>query len=342
MAKVITLGEIMLRLSPPGYQRFAQAVDFEINYGGAEANVAASLAQFGHDAAFVSKIPANAIGDAAVGTLKKLGVDCSYIVRGGERLGVYFLENGASVRPSSVVYDRAGSAITKAEPQEFDFDRIFEGVDLFHISGITPVLSKQAAVLTLTALKKAKEHGVTVSFDLNYRAKLWTSDVEGKQSVLHDMMQYVDICFGNARDAAKCLGYAEEGVDFINGDYPLCVDETHMRNVLNHYHFSYLITTLRNSISASDNGWSGAVCTADGYFKGKEYMLHIVDRVGGGDAFASGVLHGIFSGMEPERALNFGLAAAAIKHTIPGDLNYIGEAEVLALMDSNGSGRVQR
>ena len=191
MAKVVTLGEIMLRLSPPGYQRFAQASDFEINYGGAEANVAASLAHFGNDAAFVSKVPANAIGDAAVATLRKLGVDCSHIVRGGNRLGIYFLENGASVRPSSVVYDRADSAITKATADEFDFDAIMEGADLFHVSGITPVLSKAAAELTMTALKKAKEHGVTVSFDLNYRAKLWTEDIEGKQKMLSEMLPKV-------------------------------------------------------------------------------------------------------------------------------------------------------
>lgn len=342
MAKVVTLGEIMLRLSPPGYQRFAQAVDFEINYGGAEANVAASLAQFGHDASFLSKIPDNAIGDAAVSALKKLGVDCSHIVRGGSRLGIYFLENGASVRPSSVVYDRAGSAVTKAAPEEFDFDRIFEDADLFHVSGITPVLSEQAGKLTLAALKAAKEHGVTVSFDLNYRAKLWTSDIEGKQKMLSDMMPYVDLCFGNARDAAKCLGYSEDGTDFINGDYSICVDEQHMQNVLKHYNFTHLITTLRKSISASDNGWSGAVCSRDGFHKGRDYTLHIVDRVGGGDAFASGFLHGFLSGMDAGRALEFGLAAAAIKHTIPGDLNYISEAEVLSLMDSGGSGRVQR
>ena len=313
MAKIVTLGEIMLRLSPPGYQRFAQASDFEINYGGAEANVAASLAQFGNDAAFVSKVPANAIGDAAVATLQKLGVDCHHIVRGGNRLGIYFLENGASVRPSSVVYDRADSAITKATADEFDFDSIMEGVDLFHVSGITPVLSKTAAELTMTALKKAKEHGVTVSFDLNYRAKLWTEDIEGKQKMLSEMMPYVDICFGNARDAAKCLGYSEDGVDFINGDYQICVDEEHMTNVLNHYGFTHLITTLR-----------------------------IVDRVGGGDSFASGCLHGILAQMGAEKSLEFGLAAAAIKHTIPGDLNFISETEVLNLMDSDGAGRVQR
>ena len=214
--------------------------------------------------------------------------------------------------------------------------------DLFHVSGITPVLSKTAAELTMTALKKAKEHGATVSFDLNYRAKLWTEDIEGKQKMLSEMMPYVDICFGNARDAAKCLGYSEEGIDFINGDYQICVDEEHMTHVLNHYGFTHLITTLRKSISASDNGWSGAVCTADGLYHGRNYDLHIVDRVGGGDSFASGCLHGILAQMGAEKALEFGLAAAAIKHTIPGDLNFISETEVLNLMNSDGAGRVQR
>ena len=342
MAKVVTLGEIMLRLSPPGYQRFAQARDFEINYGGAEANVAASLAEFGHHSVFLSKIPENAIGDAAISTLRSLNVDCDYIARGGKRLGIYFLENGASVRPSSVVYDRADSSITKAVPDEFDFDEIFKDADLFHVSGITPVLSADAKELTFAALKKAREHLVTVSFDLNYRSKLWTSDIEGKQKMLSEMMEYVDICFGNARDVAKCLGYTEDGIDFINGEYNICVDEKHMRNVLDHYHFTHLVTTLRSSISASDNGWSGAVCTAGDYYKGRDYMLHIVDRVGGGDSFASGFLHGILANMGNRKALEFGLAAAAVKHTIPGDLNYITESEVLSMIESDGAGRVQR
>ena len=342
MAKVVTLGEIMLRLSPPGYQRFTQADNFEINYGGAEANVAASLSQFGHHSLFLSKIPENAIGDAAISTLRSLNVDCDHIARGGKRLGIYFLENGASVRPSSVVYDRADSSVTKASVEEFDFDEIFKDAKLFHVSGITPVLSEEAKKLTFAALKKAKEHQVMVSFDLNYRAKLWTSGVKEKQQMLSEMMEYADICFGNARDAAKCLGYAEDGVDFINGDYSICTDEEHMRNVLNHYHFTYLVTTLRNSLSASDNGWSGAVCTSDDYYKGRDYMLHIVDRVGGGDSFASGFLHGILSNMGSRKSLEFGLAAAAIKHTIPGDLNYVTESEVLFMIESDGAGRVQR
>ena len=304
--------------------------------------MAVSLAQLGHDVTYISKIPSNAIGEAAIATLKKTGVDCRYIARGGKRLGVYFLENGASVRPSNVVYDSADSSITQASAEEFDFDQIFDGVDLFHVSGITPVLSEETARLTRIALQKAKEHDVTTSFDLNYRAKLWTEDVKGKQKMLSELMPYVDICFGNARDAAKCLGYSEDGIDFINGDYTICVDETHMSNVVKAYNLKYLVTTLRNSISASDNGWSAAVCDGNTLYRGKQYDLHIVDRVGGGDSFASGFLHGITSGMSMEKSLEFAIAAAAIKHTIPGDINYIKEDEVLALMDSDGSGRVQR
>ena len=246
------------------------------------------------------------------------------------------------MRPSSVVYDRADSSITQASAEEFDFDQIFDGAELFHVSGITPVLSEETARLTRIALQKAKEHDVTTSFDLNYRAKLWTEDVKGKQKMLSELMPYVDICFGNARDAAKCLGYAEKDKNFIDGDYSICVDEKHMENVRERYGFTNLITTLRKSISASDNDWSGAVCSESGLYQGSGYNLHIVDRVGGGDSFAAGFLHGILTHMEPDRALEFALAAAAIKHTIPGDLNYISEEEVLTLMNSDGSGRVNR
>ena len=342
MSKVVTFGEIMLRLSPPGYQRFGQAQSFDVCYGGTEANVAASLAQFGHQAMFVTKLPQNPIGDAAIGQLKKTGVDCSQIIRGGKRIGIYFLENGASVRPSSVVYDRQDSAITQAEVHEFDFDSIFKGADLFHISGITPVLSQSAAVLTLTALKKAKEYEVTTSFDLNYRARLWTEDISGKQKMLSEMMDYVDICFGNARDAAKCLGYTLPGTDLINGDYSICVNEENMRKVLEKYQFKCLITTLRKSISASDNVLSAAVCSEEGLYTGSSYPLHIVDRVGGGDSFAAGFLHGYLSEMSLQDSLEFAIAASAIKHTMPGDINYTTENEVIALMNSDGSGRVQR
>ena len=304
--------------------------------------MAASLAQFGHQAVFLSKLPDNPLGDAAIGQLRKVGVDCSQIVRGGKRIGIYFLENGASVRPSSVVYDRRASAIAEAELKEFDFENALKNADLFHVSGITPVLSKNASFITLEALKKAKEYGVTTSFDLNYRAGLWTEDVEEKQKTLSEMMKYVDICFGNARDAAKCLGYAVPGVDLINGNYSLCVNEENMKKVLEKYQLKYLITTLRKSISASDNTLSAAVYSEEGLYTGKEYPVHIVDRVGGGDSFAAGFLHGYLSEMTIQNSLEFAIAASSIKHTMPGDVNYATEKEVFALMNSDGNGRVQR
>lgn len=342
MAKVVTLGEIMMRLSTTGFQRFAQASSMELCYGGAEANVAASLAQFGHQVAFVTKLPENALGDAAVKTLAGLGIDCSHIARGGNRLGIYFLEQGASVRPSSVIYDRAGSSFTEAVPSEFDFDEIFAGADLFHISGITPVLGQESGELARYAVKKAKEHGVKISMDLNYRAKLWNAGVEEKQKLLTELIFYADICFGNPLDAAKCLGYSVPEVDLLNCDYEVCVSEEQMKKMADAYHLEAVITTLRESISASDNGWSARIYTKEGLYTGSRYLLHIVDRVGGGDSFAAGCLHGFLKSMAPSDVLEFGIAAAAIKHTIPGDINYASEQEILQLMQNKGSGRVQR
>ncbi len=342
MAKIVTLGEIMLRLSPPGYERFVQASDFNVCYSGAEANVAASLAQFGHDAAFLTKVPDNAIGDSAVRALQGLGVNCAYIPRGGSRLGIYFLENGASVRPSSVIYDRADSAITQASVEEFDFDAIFDDVDLFHLSGITPVLSPQAGALSLAAVKKAKEHNVTVSFDLNYRSKLWTSGISEKQQLLSEIISYADICFGNPRDAVNCLGYSVPELDLLQCDYTDVISLAQLNKMAEHYHLSYIVTTQRQSISASDNGWSARLYHDGQLYTSNEYHLHIVDRVGGGDAFVGGILHGYLSNMSPADTLEFGTAAAAIKHTIPGDINYVSEAEVFQLIESKGSGRVQR
>lgn len=342
MAKVVTMGEIMLRLSPPGNQRFIQANSFDVNYGGGEANVAVSLAEFGHYSAFVSKIPDNGIGDCAVAALRKNNVDCTYIVRGGRRLGIYYLENGASVRPSGVIYDREGSAIAEANSEEFDFDKIFEQADLFHISGITPVISNHGAELTKAAMKAAKAHGVTVSFDLNYRAKLWTEDITKKQEQMDSLMEYVDICFGNALDAAKCLGYTDGQTDFINEDYKNCVSAENMRKVAEHYGLKYLITTLRHNTSASDNGWCAAVSDRVKLYTGRQYDLHIVDRVGGGDAFAAGFLHGCLLGWDMERSLEFAIAAAAIKHTIPGDVNHVTAEEVERLAGGDGKGRVIR
>lgn len=342
MAKVVTLGELMLRLSPPGYDRLMQASSFTVYYGGAEANVAASLSQYGDEAVFLSKLPDNPMGNAALAALKGLDVDCSYVVRGGERLGIYFAEKGISVRPASVLYDRKGSAFTEASCEEFDFDEIFEDADLFHVSGITPILGGKASELTFSALRKAKDLGLTVSFDMNYRAGLWREGIKEKQELLSQMMPFVDICFGNVLDAVRCLGYSQTDIDFRNNGYEICVEENQMRNVLMQYGFRCLITSLRQSASASDNTYSGIVCTESGYYHGKTYSLHIADRLGGGDAFAAGCLHGIMKGMGYEKALEFGLAASAVKHTVNGDLNYAGEAEIYALMNGGGGGQVRR
>lgn len=342
MAKVVTLGEIMLRLSPPGRERFMQANSFDVNYGGGEANVAASLSNYGHETYFVSKVPANEIGNVALATLKKLGVNCDYVAKGGKRLGIYFLENGESIRPSSVIYDRADSALSEATIADFDFDKIFEGKDLFHVSGITPVLSKECAEITMAALKSAKKNNVTVSFDLNYRAKLWTDGIEEKQKMMASFMPYVDICFGNARDAVKALGYKDGDIDFLDGEYSICINEENMGKVANKYGFKYLITTKRTSLSASDNNFSALVYGDGKLYQAKEYHLHIVDRVGGGDAFASGFLHGAISGYTMEHSLEFAVAAGSIKHTMPGDINYTNVAEVEALIGGDGAGRVQR
>lgn len=341
MSKVVTLGEIMLRLTPPLNQKIVQSSSFDVCCGGAEANVAVSLSQFGHKACFISKVPDNSLGDTVTGALKKYGVDCRYVQRGEGRLGIYFLENGASVRPSAVIYDRKDSLITHMTPDESQLDSALKEAALLHISGITPVLSQEAGELALAAVKKAKELRVTVSFDLNYRRRLWENHISEKQALLSEIMEYTDICFGNARDAALCLGYKTEMTDYLNCDFSLCVSEKAMQEMLETYHLQYLITGLRKSSSASDNVYSGMVCTPDRFITGREYTVHIVDRVGTGDAFAAGFLHGYLAGMKPEAALNFGIAASSIKHTVPGDFNCIREQEVLSLMESD-SGRIDR
>ncbi|WP_302821266.1 sugar kinase [Fusobacterium ulcerans] len=342
MAEIVTMGEIMLRLSPPGYQRFIQATSFDINYGGSEGNIAVCLSNYGHNTAYITKLPKNTMGDCVVATLRKYGVDCSAIVRGGNRVGIYFLENGSSVRPSSVVYDRADSSMAQATSDDFDFEAILKDIKWFHTSGITPVLNKEVAKATKKAMMIAKKNGAIVSFDLNYRVKLWAEEIEEKQKLIADMMQYVDVCFGNARDAAMVLGYKDGDIDFINGDYSICVNEENMQKVIKKYKFKYLVSSLRESISASDNKYSAVVATEDDIYTGKKYMLHITDRVGSGDAFASGFIHGLITGKSKEEALNFAIASSAIKHTIPGDLNFTIVEEVEKLATSSGEGRVVR
>ena len=329
MAKVVTMGEIMLRLSTPGNERFIQADEFDVCYGGGEANVAVSLANYGHDAEFVTKVPANPIGECAVAALRKMNVKTDNIPRGGERLGIYFLETGAAMRASNVVYDRAHSSIATAEPSDFDFDKIFDGCDWFHFTGITPAVSDKAAVLTEVALKAAKAKGVKVSCDLNFRKKLWTS--EKAQKVMSNLMQYVDVCIGNT--------------DVTSGDLELAGYKSIFEQMVEKFDFEYVISSLRVSHSASDNGWSACIYSRDEkeFYHSREYRVcPIVDRVGGGDSFAGGVICGMLDGRNYKEALEYGVAASALKHTIPGDMNLVTRAEVETLMKGDGSGRVQR
>lgn len=344
MAKrVITMGEIMLRLSTPNFERFIQADEFDVNYGGGEANVAVSLANYGYDSQYVTAVPANPIGECAVASLRKFGVGTQFINRSGERLGIYYLESGSAMRASNVVYDRAHSSISTAKPEEFDFDEIFKDADWFHFTGITPAISEQATELTKAACKAAKKAGITVSCDLNFRKKLWTS--ERAKEVMTDLMQYVDICIGNEEDADKVLGFKASATDVTKGELNLKGYEEVFNRMADTFGFKYIISSLRQSYSASNNGWSA--CVMDGktreFYHSKSYSITpIVDRVGGGDAFAAGCICGFLDGKDMKAALEFGVAASALKHTIPGDVNMVTRAEVDNLVGGDGSGRVQR
>lgn len=343
MAKVITMGEIMLRLSTPSHERFVQADSFDVNYGGGEANVAVSLAGFGHDAQFVTAVPDNEIGECALAALRKYQVGTKYVAKEGERLGIYFLESGSSVRPSKVIYDRTHSSISTVRPEAFDFDQIFEGVDWFHFTGITPAISDSAAELTEAVLKKAKEHGVKVSVDLNFRKKLWTS--EKAQQVMTRLMKYVDVCIGNEEDANLVLGFKPEGSDVTSGNLKLSGYQSIFEQMTQKFGFEYCVSSLRVSRSASDNGWSACIYSGKTgeFYHSREYSITpIVDRVGGGDSFAAGVICGLLDGKDFKEALEFGVAASALKHTIPGDVNLVTRKEVETLAGGDASGRVQR
>lgn len=343
MAKVVTMGEIMLRLSTPNNEKIIQADEFDINYGGGEANVAVSLANYGHDAEFVTKVPDNPIGAAAVAALRKYGVETKHIAKGGERLGIYFLETGSAMRASSVIYDRAHSAISEADISDFDFAEIFKDADWFHFTGITPAVSDKAAELTEAALKAAKKHGVKVSCDLNFRKKLWSS--EKAQKVMTNLMQYVDVCIGNEEDAEKVLGFKPGNTDVTSGELELAGYKSIFEQMVAKFNFEYVISSLRVSHSASDNGWSACIYSRDTkeFYHSREYRITpIVDRVGGGDSFAGGVICGFVDGKDFKQALEYGVAASALKHTIPGDFNLVTRADVDSLAGGDGSGRVQR
>lgn len=343
MAKIVTMGEIMLRLSTPGNEKFMQATEFDINYGGGEANVAVSLANYGHEAAFVTAVPDNPIGACAVAALRKYGVETKHIAKCGERLGIYFLETGAAMRPSNVVYDRAHSSIATAPASAFDFDAIFEGADWFHFTGITPAISDLAAQVTEEALKAAKRHGVTVSVDLNFRKKLWSS--EKAQKVMTNLMQYVDVCIGNEEDAEKVLGFKPGATDVTKGELELSGYVDIFNQMIDRFGFRYVVSSLRESHSASDNDWSACIMdgeTREFYHSRKYHITPIVDRVGGGDSFAGGLICGLNDGKDYKAALEFAVAASALKHTIPGDFNLVTRAEVETLAGGDASGRVQR
>lgn len=340
MAKIVTLGEIMLRLSPDSNDRFIQTDHFRIIPGGGEANVAVSLANYGHEAYFVSKLPKHEIGQIAVNALRRYGVHTEFIARGGERVGLYYAETGASMRPSKVIYDRAHSSIAEATAADFDFDQVMEGAQWFHWSGITPAISDQAAELTRLACEAAKRHGVTVSVDLNFRKKLWTS--EKAISIMRPLMKYVDVCIGNEEDAQLCLGFkpdadVEGGKTDAEGYYGI------FRGMMEEFGFKYVVSTLRESFSATHNGWKALIYDGKEFYQSKHYDIDpIIDRVGGGDSFSGGLIHGLLTKDNQAEALEFAVAASALKHTIPGDFNLVSEDEVNSLAGGNANGRVQR
>ncbi|MBD3626997.1 MULTISPECIES: sugar kinase [Cyclobacterium] len=338
--KVVTLGEVMLRLSTPDFKRFVQTDTFDITYGGGEANVAGALCNYGLEGTFVTKVPDNPIGQSAINHLRRYGVDTQFIAKGGKRLGIYFLETGASMRASQVVYDRADASIAEAEIADFDFDKIFDGAVWFHTTGITPALSDKAAALTEAALKAAKAKGVTTSIDLNYRKKLWSK--EKAKEVMTRLCQYVDVCIGNEEDAETTLGFKSNETDVTKGELNLEGYKDVFKQMKDKFGFKYIASTLRESYSASDNGWSALVYDGNEFYHSKKYDVRIVDRVGGGDSFASGFIYGLVEKMAMKDACEFAVAASALKHTIPGDMNHATLAEVKVLMGGDASGRVQR
>ena len=337
--KVITFGEIMLRLAPEGYYRFVQADTFGATYGGGEANVAVSLANYGFDAKFVTKLPAHEIGQAAVNSLRKYGVDTSYITRGGDRVGIYFLEKGASQRPSKVIYDRAGSSIATATKEDFNWKEIFDGAEWFHFTGITPALNDEVAAICLEACKAAKENGVTISCDLNYRNKLWSKEKAGE--VMGELCKYVDVCIANEEDAADVFGIHAANTDVTTGTVNHEGYKDVAKQLADRFGFSKVAITLRESISANDNNWSAMLYDGNDYFFSKKYKMHIVDRVGGGDSFASGLIYGLMTTENAELAVNYGAAHGALAMTTPGDTTMASKKEVEAIMGGAGA-RVQR
>ncbi len=340
MKRIITFGEIMMRLNPEGYRRFVQADRFEASYAGGEANVAVSLSQLGMDAAFVSKVPAHEIGQCAINALRRYGVDTRSVLRGGERLGVYFVEKGASQRASKVIYDRAGSAIARAAASEFDWDAIFSGADWFHWTGITPALGGELPEICLQACRAAKAHGLTVSCDLNFRKKLWTS--EQANAVMSKLLPYVDVCIANEEDAKDVFGICAENTDVTAGKLDQAGYRSVAAQLCARFGCGTVAITLRGSRSASDNDWSAMLYTGGEAFFSPTYHMHIVDRVGGGDSFGGALIYALLKAYAPQKAINYAVAASCLKHSIEQDFNLISDAEAASLAAGNTTGRVQR
>jgi 2-dehydro-3-deoxygluconokinase len=344
MAKVVTFGEIMLRLAPEGYYRFVQAENFGATYGGGEANVAVSLANYGIDASFVSKVPGHEIGQAAVNSLRRFGVDTSKIVRGGDRIGIYFLEKGASQRPSKVIYDRANSAIACASPADFNWKAIFQSpsgpASWFHWTGITPALGDTPAAIVKEACAAAKEAGLSVSCDLNYRKNLWSKEKAG--NVMEGLMSYVDVCIANEEDAADVFGIRAKGSDVASGKLDHEGYKDVAKQLADRFNFKQVAITLRESLSANDNNWGAMLYDGREFYFSKKYAVHIVDRVGGGDSFGAGIIYGNLQGYSCQETLDFAVAASCLKHSIEGDFNMVQAEEVKKLSGGDASGRVQR
>lgn len=340
MKRIVTFGEIMMRLNPEGYGRFVQAVKFEASYAGGEANVAVSLANYGNDAAFCTKVPAHEIGQCAVNALRHFGVDTSAMVRGGPRLGVYFVEKGASQRGGKVIYDRANSAIALAKREDFDWNAILAGADWFHWTGITPALGGELPEIVLDALKKCREKGITVSCDLNYRGKLWTREKAGE--VMSRLIPYVDVCIGNEEDAADVFGIHAADSDVSTGRLNQEGYISVAKQICKRFGCKKVAITLRGSLSASDNNWAGMLYDGEKAYFSKNYLIHIIDRVGGGDSFGGGLIHALLKEWQPQQVIEFAAAASCLKQTIEHDFNLVSEAEALTLAGGNASGRVQR
>lgn len=340
MSEVVTFGELMLRLAPENYLRFVQSERYQATFGGAEANVAVSLANYGVNAAFVTKLPLHEIGQAAVNSLRKFGVETGKIVRGGERVGIYYCEKGASQRPSKVIYDRAYSAVATAKREDFDWQCIFDGARWFHFTGITPALSDGTAEICLDAVKEAKKKNITVSCDLNFRKKLWSKEKAGK--VMGELCKYVDYCIANEEDAKDVFGIEAENADVDGGKLDRNGYVSVAKKLTERFGFKGVAVTLRESRSANDNGWSGMLYTGGTAYFSKKYSMHIVDRVGGGDSFGGGLIYALLNRYAPQEAIGFAVAASCLKHSVEGDYNLVSLAEVENLAGGDANGRVQR